>query len=80
MQTVKNRPPLEPPSMGRLSLVLSVASLLFGVLVYVGSVAGLLWAKPTPAGDHGVIPVAAIFVLFGVVGLFLGRGKGTSTA
>jgi hypothetical protein len=80
VQRIKNRPPLEPPSMGRLSLVLSVASLLFGVLVYVGSVAGLLWAKPTPVADHGVIPVAAIFVLFGLAGLLLGRGKGSPTA
>jgi len=59
----------------RLSTVLSIASLAFGVLFYLASVGGLLWGKPTPPLDHGVVPVTAVFVLFGLVGLLLGRGK-----
>jgi hypothetical protein len=59
--------------MSRLSQALSVASLLFGVLFYLGSVSGVLWQKPSEWNDHGVVPVAALFVLFGLVGLMLGR-------
>lgn len=59
----------------RLSTALSIASLAFGVLFYLASVGGLLWGKATPPLDHGVVPVTAVFVLFGLVGLLLGRGK-----
>ena len=65
--------------MSRLSLTLSIASLAFGVLFYLGSVGGLLWGKATPWNDHGVIPVTAVFVLFGAVGLLLGRGRAATT-
>jgi len=61
--------------MNRTALVLSIASLAFGVLFYVASVAGLLWSKPTPPLDHGLVPTAAVFVLFGLVGLVVARGQ-----
>jgi hypothetical protein len=79
-QRVKTRGTSKRLSMSRLSLSLSIASLLFGVIVYVGSVSGAFWAKATPLGDHGVIPTAAVFVLFGLLGLLLGRGKPADVA
>jgi len=60
--------------MSRLSLVLSVASLVFGVLFYILAVGGVLWPATDPL-DHGLVPTVAVFILFGVLGLFLGRGK-----
>ncbi|MCA1819603.1 MAG: hypothetical protein ABR562_05275 [Thermoplasmatota archaeon] len=66
--------------MSRVSTVLSIASLAFGALFYLGSVGGLLWHAKTPPGDHGVVAVGAVFVLFGLVGLLLGRGKPAATA
>jgi len=61
--------------MNRVALVLSIASLAVGVIYYVGSVAGLLWSAPTPPLDHGLVPTAAVFVLFGLVGLLVARGQ-----
>jgi hypothetical protein len=61
--------------MSRLTTVLSIASLAFGVLFYLGSVGGIFWNESTPPLDHGVVPVSLIFVLFGVLGLLLGRGR-----
>lgn len=66
---------LEGLPMTRLSLIVSVACIAFGVLFYLGSIGGLLWAEKTPPFDHGVLPTAVVFVLFGALGLLLGRGR-----
>ncbi|MEA3136367.1 MAG: hypothetical protein QOJ26_194 [Thermoplasmata archaeon] len=50
---------------------LSVAVLLFGVLVYVAAVAGLLFAEPTPPADVGALSLLVTCLLFGGYGFFL---------
>jgi hypothetical protein len=55
----------------RTGKMVAIGCLVLGVLFYLGSVAGLLWANPTPVADVGVISTAGIFVLFGLVGLML---------
>lgn len=54
----------------QLSKVLSVASLLFGLVFYVAAVAGVLWPATSP-GDVGIVASAGVFVLLGLVGLLL---------
>lgn len=53
-----------------LSKVLSLASIAVGVLFYLVGVLGLLWPKSPPM-DVGLVSTSAIFVLFGVAGLFV---------
>jgi hypothetical protein len=55
----------------QLSKILSYASLAFGALFYILSVAGLLWKAATPPLDVGLVSTSAVFVLFGLVGLLL---------
>jgi hypothetical protein len=52
---------------------LSIAVLLFGVLVYVAAVAGLLFAEPTPPGDAGALSLLVVCLLFGGYGFLLIR-------
>jgi hypothetical protein len=55
---------------------ISAAVLLFGILVYIGAVAGLLFAEPTPVADPGALSLLVVCALFGGYGfLLLGRTK-----
>ncbi len=54
----------------QISKVLSFASLAYGVLFYLAGVSGLLWPA-TPPLDVGLLSTAAVFILFGLVGLLL---------
>lgn len=55
---------------------LSIAVLLFGVLVYAAAVAGLLFERATPPGDAGALSLLVVCVLFGAYGfMLLGRRK-----
>jgi hypothetical protein len=55
---------------------LSIAVLLFGVLVYAAAVAGLLFAEPTPPGDVGALSLLVVCLLAGAYGfMLLGRSK-----
>lgn len=56
----------------QLSKVLSLASLVVGVLYYLVGVLGLLWPK-SPPGDVGLVSTAVVFILFGLVGLLVDR-------
>jgi hypothetical protein len=60
--------------MSRLSVGLSLACLIAGAAFYLASVSGLLFGAPTSPADVGLVSTSAIFVLFGLVGLLLGRG------
>ncbi|HUR63630.1 MAG TPA: hypothetical protein VM241_04025 [Candidatus Thermoplasmatota archaeon] len=53
-----------------LSKVLSLASIVLGVLFYLAGVLGLLWPKSPPM-DVGLLSTSVLFVLFGLVGLLL---------
>ena len=50
---------------------LSILVLAFGVLVYIGAVAGLLFAEATPPGDVGALSLLIICLLFGAYGFLL---------
>jgi hypothetical protein len=52
---------------------LSVLVLAFGILLYVGSVAGLLFARPTPPTDVGALSTFVVCLLFGIPGFLLLR-------
>jgi hypothetical protein len=55
---------------------LSIAVLAIGLLIYIGAVAGLLFAKPTPVTDVGALSVLVVSVLFGAFGfLLINRSK-----
>jgi len=54
-----------------LSKVLSLASIVLGVLFYLQGVLGLLFEKATSPTDVGLVSTSALFVLFGLVGLML---------
>jgi hypothetical protein len=51
-----------------LSKVLSLASIVLGVLFYLTGVLGLLWPASPPL-DVGLVSTSVLFVLFGLVGL-----------
>jgi hypothetical protein len=53
--------------------LLAVACIALGLLVYVGAVAGVLFAESTPPGDVGATATLLTLLLFGVLGLALGR-------
>ncbi len=55
---------------------LSVASLVFGVLIFVLSIAAL----GTPANDIGMVSTSIVFVLFGAFGLLLNKFQGEAAA
>ncbi len=52
--------------------VLSVLSLVLGAGLYLAGVAGL-FGKAVAPGDVGLVATSAIFILFGALGLLLGR-------
>ncbi len=52
---------------------LGIASAIFGVLLFLVSVTGLFFGAATKVTDPGMLSTVLIFVLFGVVGWFIGQ-------
>jgi hypothetical protein len=50
---------------------LSVVVLLFGLIIYIAAVAGVLFAEPTPPTDVGALSLLVTCVLFGAYGFLL---------
>ena len=53
--------------------ILGIASLAFGVVVYLGAVAGVFFDGNTPPLDVGAVSFLLMGVLFGLCGLALAR-------
>jgi hypothetical protein len=51
----------------------SVAVLLYGVLIYVGAVSGAFFAEATPPGDVGALSTLVLALLFGALGFGIVR-------
>lgn len=56
-----------------LSKPLAVLALVIGVGIYLGAVSGALFAEATPPGDVGALTTLGMGLLFGGLGLALGR-------
>jgi hypothetical protein len=52
--------------------IMGLASLIFGALLLIVSVAGVFWPA-TPITDPGMLSTSAVFLLFGVLGIVLGK-------
>ncbi len=63
-----------------LTSVLSIASIAFGVILYLTSVLGLFFEAASPPGDVGLLSTVGIFVLFGVLGLLLANARAEAGA
>lgn len=55
-------------SLPRLLASLCIA---LGLLIYIGAVAGILFAEATPPGDVGALSTLAAFLLFAAFAFFL---------
>lgn len=53
--------------------VLAIVCLALGLLLYVGAVAGILFAEATPPGDVGALATLVTFLLFGGLLFLLDR-------
>lgn len=54
----------------------SIAVLLFGLVLYIAAVSGALFGAATPPTDVGALSVLIVSVLFGALGfLLIGRSK-----
>ncbi len=53
--------------------ILGIASAVFGVLLFLVSVTGVFFGAATSVTDPGMLSTVIVFVLFGVVGYFLGQ-------
>ena len=60
--------------------ILALVCLAFGLLLYVGAVAGILFAEATPPGDVGALATLVSFLLFGGLLFLLGRGPTAQAA
>ncbi len=63
-----------------LTSTLSIASIAFGVILYLTSVLGLFFKAASPPLDVGLLSTTGIFVLFGVLGLMLAKARAESSA
>jgi len=57
----------------KLRLGLAVASIVFGLLLYILAVTGILQANPTPPLDIGLVATTSVFVLLGLGGVMVVR-------
>lgn len=55
--------------------ILGIVSAVFGLLLYVTSVAGVFFPA-TPPTDPGMLWTSVVFILFGVFGFLLGKEQG----
>lgn len=55
-----------------MTTILGIASAVFGLLLFLVSVTGVFWPA-TPVTDPGMLSTTMVFVLFGVLGFFLGK-------
>lgn len=58
---------------GSVTKGLSIASLAFGLGLYILSIAGLLTQTPVSPVDPGLLSTTVVFVLLGVGGLYVDR-------
>ena len=52
---------------------LAIVCIALGLLIYIGAVAGLLFAEATPPGDVGALSTLVSFLLFGGLAFLLSR-------
>ncbi len=52
-------------------LIVSIVCLAFAVLLYLTSVAGLIFEKASSPTDMGLVSTTVVFLLFGIFGLLL---------
>lgn len=52
---------------------LAIVCIVAGLLIYLGAVAGVFFADPTPPGDVGALSTLFSFLLFGGLAFLLSR-------
>ena len=55
------------------STLFGAVSLVVGLVLYLVAVTGAFFAEATPPADIGLVSTTAVFVLFGLGGLAMGR-------